>query len=144
MRVLFVTPFYAESYLMGGMATCPAEWARTLVNLGVDVDVFTTTANGRTDLDVPLGVPLEHDGTNVIYFPRIKQSGNLFVSFPLLVACKKAIPTYDIIHSIGLWTFPSIVSSCIARYSKIPYIISLHGTLMPWAYNRHGKNSRTG
>jgi len=137
MRVLFVTPFYAKSWMMGGMAKSPSLWARTLVNLGNDVDVFTTTADRPVDLNVPLGVPLEQDDIDVVYFPRIKQSGNLFVSFPLLAACKKAIPTYDVVHSVGLWTFPSIVSSYLARQFEIPYVISLHGTLMPWAYNRH-------
>lgn len=142
MRVLFVTPYYAESWQMGGMALCPAEWAQTLMSYGVDVDVITTTANGKTDLDVPLGVPIKHNGIEVTHFPRLRQSGNLFVSLPLLIGCKKAIPTYDVVHSIGLWTFPSIVSSIIAKQSRIPYCISLHGTLMPWAYNRHNMRKK--
>ena len=137
MRVLFVTPFYAESWLMGGMAIAPAEWANTLTNCGVEVDVFATSANGPADLKVPLGIPTRRDGVRVTYFPRIRKSGNLFISLPLYSACKKSIPTYDAVHSIGLWTFPSIVSSIIAKKFSIPYIISLHGMLMPWAYTRH-------
>lgn len=142
MRVLFVTPFYAESYVMGGMAIAPAQWAETLVAYGLEVDVFTTTANGSDDLDVPLGVPIEHGGVSITYFPRLRQSGNLFVSLPLLHKCQQTMATYDIVHSIGLWTFPSIISSIIARRSKIPYALSLHGMLMPWAYNRHGMRKK--
>jgi len=137
MRVLFVTPFYAESRVMGGMAVAPALWAEALVSNGITVDVFTTPANGPDDLDVPLGEPVEYNGVKVTYFPRRSETGNIFFSLPMYVACTQAIPKYDVVHSIGLWTFPSMVSSIIARRSKIPYIISLHGMLMPWAYNRH-------
>lgn len=137
MRALFVTPFYEESRAMGGMAIAPALWAQSLVSSGVDVDVFTTPANGNTDLVIPLMVPVEHKGVNVTYFPRLKRSGNLFISFPLFRATQQVISDYDVVHSIGLWTFPSIISSAIARRAKIPYILSLHGMLMPWAYSRH-------
>jgi len=138
MRVLFVTPFYRESTAMGGMAIAPALWAEALVSNGIAVDVFTTPANGPNDLHVPLGEPVEYNGVKVIYFPRRRVSGNFFFSWPMYVACRKAMPKYDVVHSIGLWTFPSIVSSIISRRSKIPYFISLHGMLMPWAYKRHG------
>lgn len=82
MRVLFVTPFYAESFTMGGMAIAPALWAQTLVSCGIEVDVFTTTANGMHDLDVPLGIPIEYNGVSVTYFPRLRLSGNIFFRCP--------------------------------------------------------------
>jgi glycosyltransferase involved in cell wall biosynthesis len=55
----------------------------------------------------------------------------------LLQACLKKIHTFDCVHSIGLWTFPSFVASAIAFHAKIPFVLSLHGGLMQWAYGRH-------
>lgn len=137
LRVLFVTPFYEPAWALGGMARASAGWASALVDQGVEVEVFTTTADANGELDVPPGVPLNRDGVTVTYFPRFRWSGNRYISLPLLDACRKKIRTFDIVHSIGLWTFPSFGSSQIASFAKVPYLVSLHGTLMDWAYGHH-------
>jgi poly(glycerol-phosphate) alpha-glucosyltransferase len=41
----------------------------------------------------------------------------------------------DIIHSHGIWTYCSIACHLYASRRKIPYIISPHGMLDPWALN---------
>ncbi len=45
MRVLFVSPFFEPAWAMGGVAKSSAGWARALVAQGIEVDVFTTTAD---------------------------------------------------------------------------------------------------
>ncbi len=119
------------------MAISPAAWASALVTLGCEVEVFTTNANAGGDLQVPIGVPVNRDGIVVTYFPRYAWSGNRFISLQLLNACQKEIPTFDCIHAVGLWTFPSVVASMLANHHRVPYILSLHGDLMEWAYRRH-------
>lgn len=122
---------------MGGMAISPHRWAKALSAQGVEVEVFTTTANGNYDLAVPVGVALKRDNLTVTYFPRYSWSGNRYVSLPLFGACRKKIRTFDCVHAVGLWTFPSAVASGIANLTKVPLILSLHGQLMQWAYGRH-------
>lgn len=139
MKVLFVTPLYEPALVYGGIVRASVDWARALSAAGVAVSVFTTAANGERDLDLPLGVPLDRDGIQVTYFPRWRRSGRGFVSPSLLRACVRATSKFDILHSIGLWAFPSLVSTWVAQWSGIPYVVSLHGMLMPWPRQHHGR-----
>lgn len=41
----------------------------------------------------------------------------------------------DLIHTHGLWMFPSILSSTWSARMRRPYIVSPHGMLDPWAIN---------
>ena len=142
MRVLFVTPFYEPAWTYGGITRASQDWAIALVNAGVEVCVFTTTANGNDELDIPAKRSIDRSGVKVTYFPRSPWSGNRFISLPLFQACTKHINEFDAVHSIGLWTFPSFISSWVARSRHIPYFVSLHGMLMPWALNHHRLKKR--
>jgi glycosyltransferase involved in cell wall biosynthesis len=39
----------------------------------------------------------------------------------------------DLVHTHGIWTFPSIATNQFRRKKGIPYVISAHGMLDPWA-----------
>lgn len=39
----------------------------------------------------------------------------------------------DVIHSHGLWMYPSVAVSKLGRLTQKPYVISPHGMLDPWA-----------
>ncbi|MEI6345358.1 MAG: glycosyltransferase [Verrucomicrobiota bacterium] len=41
----------------------------------------------------------------------------------------------DIMHTHGLWTYPSVLTHSYCSQKSIPYIISPHGMLDPWAMN---------
>lgn len=138
MRILFIAPFYEPAWRLGGMARSPSRWAHSLVDLGYSVDVLTTTADANHELDVATYVPINIDGTSVTYFPRWRWSRNMYISPDLMATCVKNITSYEIVHAVGLWTFPSVMSSWAAYKHKIPFVVSLHGTLMPWAYQHHG------
>ena len=142
MHVAFVTPFFEPAWALGGIATASAAWARALTDQGVQVSVVTTTADIGADLVVDTGVPIVQDGLSVTYFPRLRYSGNRYVSPALLGSLRKTLRSYDIVHSVGLWTFPSFASSMVADWNRIPYVISLHGMLMTWAIGHHGKRKR--
>lgn len=57
------------------------------------------------------------------------------VFFPIAHTMKKAVleSTFDILHSHGLWLYPSFVASAAQRKLRIPYVVSPHGMLEPWA-----------
>ena len=68
MRVLHVTPYFAPAYRYGGPPRSILGLCRALGDAGVDVEVFTTTANGDEPLaPAPLGVV--HEGVRARYFP---------------------------------------------------------------------------
>lgn len=48
----------------------------------------------------------------------------------------------DIIHNHGIWMYPSMVVAKLARDSSIPYIVSPHGMLDPWAVS-HSRWKKT-
>ena len=137
MRVLFVTPFYEPAWAYGGVARANVAWARALAAAGISVSVWTTTANGDRELGLPRGLPLEYNGVQVIYYPRWRWSGNGFVSPDLLQACHTKLAEYDVVHAVGLWTLPSVAATFNSRREDVPYVISLHGMLMPWALRHH-------
>ena len=71
MTILQIVPSYKPAFVYGGpiysiSALCEAQAA-----LGHTVSVFTTNANGGSNLDVPLGIVQSVNNINVTYFPRI-------------------------------------------------------------------------
>lgn len=138
LRILVVAPFFEPAWRLGGMATAAAASAYALAATGATVNVLTTSANGNCELDITTGEPQLRQGTQVTYLPRWRWSGNRYISPALYENCSKQISTYDAIYTIGLWTFPSTCASWIASRTNTPFVASTHGTLMPWAYKRHG------
>ena len=68
MRVLHITPYFAPAFAYGGPPRSIHGLCRALVRAGIDVEVFTTNANGAAQLPAaPDGV--ENDGIPVRYFP---------------------------------------------------------------------------
>src|SRR5437868_10214686 len=68
MRVLHVTPYFAPAFRYGGPPRSILGVCRALGDAGVDVEVFTTTANGDEPL-APAPEGLVYDGVRVRYFP---------------------------------------------------------------------------
>jgi len=48
----------------------------------------------------------------------------------------------DVIQSHGMWTQPNHVAACVARELGLPFIVSAHGTLEPWAWRHHSWKKR--
>ena len=57
------------------------------------------------------------------------------VLFPLINYFRKNLKKFDICYIHGLWSFPQLVVAYYARKFKIPYIVTVHGMLNPWALN---------
>ena len=68
MRVLHVTPYFAPAFRYGGPPRSILGLCRALGDAGVDVEVFTTTANGDEPL-APAPEGIVHEGVRVRYFP---------------------------------------------------------------------------
>lgn len=140
MKVLFITPHYEPAWAYGGVVKTTAEWAHAYAAAApsASVDVFTTTAGGDVELDVIANTPVKIGNITVTYFSRHPWMRRRYVSLKMFSALISNLAKYDLVHIVGLWTFGNVIAGRICRLYKIPYVVSVHGLLMPWAL-RHRK-----
>jgi glycosyltransferase involved in cell wall biosynthesis len=105
-----------------------------LQRAGVEVEVVTTTANGRDSLPPsPPGGEL-YEGVPVRYAARAfpQRFFGARVRAPLAEALARA----DVCHIHGVWNVPEWWASYLARAARVPYVISPRGMLQPEAMER--------
>jgi glycosyltransferase involved in cell wall biosynthesis len=134
-RVLHVTPYFAPAFRYGGPPRSILGLCRGLVAAGVDVEVFTTTANGNEPLPAaPQGVV--YDDVPVRYFP-LAWPRRYWRANGLRSTLRTAAATADLIHVHGLWNMTSWAGVAAARAARKPHVISPRGMLRPEAMQRH-------
>lgn len=118
-----------------------------LVKAGQDVTVLTTTANGKEELDVPIGKEMLVDGVKVYYFKRITKdhthfSPSLFwFLHKFIVKEKKGNKKNQlVIHIHAWWNLISIFSCLIAKIHGVKVILSPRGMLTNYSLNN--RNSK--
>ncbi len=139
MKILFVSPSYKPAYIYGGPAVSVTELAEALVIAGHEVTVYTTTANGREELKVPVATPVNVNGVTVYYFSR--QTGDhTHISFGLWQQLWKNATTFDTINLQSWWSLLIIGAAVICRAKRCIYIISPRGMLSAYTFqNLHGR-----
>jgi glycosyltransferase involved in cell wall biosynthesis len=135
LRVLHVTPYFAPAYRYGGPPRSILGLCRALGDAGVDVEVFTTTANGDEPLPAaPQGIV--HEGVRVRYFP-LAWPRRYWRASGLRAALRRAAADADLVHVHGLWNMTSWAGVAAARAAGKPYLVSPRGMLQPEARQRH-------
>ena len=141
MKVLWVLPFYEEAIVYGGPARSLPLLCQAVAGQGVEVSVLATNANGRGALDIPLRRPFLSAGVEVTYYPRL--TGARFALSPeLALACGRRCAGFDLVHTAGIFTFPSLVALRLAAARRVPAVLSPKGELMPWALGYKGYKKR--
>jgi len=135
LRVLHVTPYFAPAYRYGGPPRSILGLCRALGDTGVDVEVFTTTANGDTPLAAAPDGVLYQD-VRVRYFP-LTWPQRYWRARGLRSALRRAAAGADLVHIHGLWNMTSWAGVAAARAAGKPYVISPRGMLQPEARQRH-------
>jgi glycosyltransferase involved in cell wall biosynthesis len=131
MKVLHVVPSFHPAYVYGGPIRSTFELCRNLVDLGAEVRVLTTDANGLNQvLDVDKKAEVElPEGFRVRYCPRTFRHS---VSPTLL----RLLPAYmrwaDVIHLTGVYNFPTFPTLLYARSLNKPLVWSPRGALQRW------------
>jgi len=134
-RVLHVTPYFAPAFRYGGPPRSILGLCRALVDIGVDVEVFTTTANGDEGLPAaPEGIMYE--GVPARYF-ELAWPQRYWRAKGLRTALKTAATAADLVHVHGLWNMTSWAGVAAARATGTPYVVSPRGMLLPEARRRH-------
>jgi glycosyltransferase involved in cell wall biosynthesis len=132
-RILYVCPYYKPAYVYGGPVRCFSNSCEGLVELGVQVTVFTTNANGSSTLDVPLQQPMDINGVTVWYFPLTFNGLSFFYSRPLAEAVRCQVSNYDLVVNTALYGHSLIPTAKACTNACVPYVIPPHGQLFPWA-----------
>jgi glycosyltransferase involved in cell wall biosynthesis len=135
LRVLHVTPYFAPAFRYGGPPRSILGLCRSLADAGVDVEVFTTTANGPEPLP-PAAEGTTYEGVRVRYFP-IAWPKRYWRGSGLGASLGRAMADADLVHVHGLWNLTGWTAIARARAAGRPYVISPRGMLQPAAMRRH-------
>ncbi|MEK7089219.1 MAG: glycosyltransferase [Patescibacteria group bacterium] len=129
MRILHIVPSYYPAHRYGGPIQSVHNLNKELVRQGVDVTVYTTSADGPNNLEVPNGVPVDLDGVKVYYF-KLGFLRSWFYSRTLHKMLAKTAGDFDLIHITSVFLFASTLGAYYAKKFKKSYIISPRGSLM--------------
>lgn len=130
MKILIVIPAIGTVY--GGPSKSVLALAEQLCQLGCHVDLVTTQANGINQLNVPLQVWVHESYYRIQYFPYW-DIGDYKLSLPLTNWLFQHVSNYDVVHTNAVFSYPVLPAYWACQIHRIPYIITPHGMLEPWA-----------
>ncbi|MGB3405844.1 MAG: hormogonium polysaccharide biosynthesis glycosyltransferase HpsP [Microcoleaceae cyanobacterium] len=131
MRILQIIP--SISLVYGGPSQMVRGLSAALADLGVEVTILTTDANGdngQPPLAVPLNQPVDQEGYTVRYY-RCSPFRRYKFSLSLLQWLWQNASDYDLAHIHALFSPISSLSATVARSQNLPYILRPLGTLDP-------------
>jgi glycosyltransferase involved in cell wall biosynthesis len=134
-KAVHVTPYFAPAFRYGGPPQSILGLCKALSAAGVDVDVFTTTANGDEPLPrAPDGTTYE--GVHVRYFP-LAWPTRYWYAAGLGEALARTLGSADLVHVHGLWNFTGWTGIRRARAARVPYVMSPRGMFPPMTTSRN-------
>lgn len=107
--------------------------SENLAGAGIETEVYTTTANGKQELDVPVDKPIDVDGVTVTYFKRQTKDHSHY-SPQLFRKLKREAKSFDLVHVHAWWNLVSLFSCAIAIRRGVPVLLSPRGTLSPYSF----------
>jgi glycosyltransferase involved in cell wall biosynthesis len=139
LNILHITPSYKPAYIYGGTTVsisrlCEAQadylnqQKQQKDNLINKVTVYTTTANGKEELDIDINKPILVDGVEVWYFNRQTKDHTHF-SIELLKKVVKTAKNFDTIHIHSWWNTVVIFSVLICILKGVKVIVAPRGML---------------
>lgn len=130
MRVLHVIPGVAPRY--GGPSAAIFEICRSLANIGLEVMVASTDADGSGRLPVTLERTVDYQGVPAIFFPR-QWSEAFKYSRPLAQWLRRHVADFDLVHIHAVFSHASLAAASSARRAGVPYVVRPLGSLNRWA-----------
>ncbi len=140
-KVLHVIPSLSKE--KGGPTQITLEMIQALRQQGVEAEIVTTNDNGKKVLDVPLYQCVEYEQVPVWFVPRFALPLKDFIfSAALTRWLWQHIEHYDLVHTHYLFSYAPTCAAIIARWQKIPYIVTPYGMLTPWALNHQRRKKQ--
>ena len=137
LKVLVVMPCYYPALNYGGPVIAVHEMNKALIEMGIEVTVYTTNANEPGKLDVPLGKEIDVDGVKVIYFP-LSIAKKYFYAPLLSYALRKNVKDFDLVHINWLYVYTTMAAAKQCARQKVPYILTPHGMLDTFSISLKG------
>lgn len=131
-KVLQITAAYKPAYIYGGPTMSVSKLCETLAAADVDIEVLTTTANGKTELDVEPNKTVNVEGVDVTYFKRLTKDHTHFspaLFWGLKKKIKASLNSGLVVHIHAWWNLVSVFSCSIAKWYNVPVILSPRGML---------------
>jgi glycosyltransferase involved in cell wall biosynthesis len=131
MKILVVTPYLGAIY--GGTSRAIAELAQEISNCSSTiVDIIATDANGLKKLDVSLFRWLPEEHHRIQYFSCWNRN-DFIISSSMVSWLFNHIVDYDLVHTNTIFSPLVLLMHWICQFRKVPYIVTPHGMLEPWA-----------
>jgi glycosyltransferase involved in cell wall biosynthesis len=134
MRILVTASSIAPT--AGGLRTGVLAICEGLVSRGHDVTLFTTDADFETISPTSLKAKTTPRGFELVVFRAQVVRWSNIISFDLMRALKKQVPTSDLVLIHSPYQISSTVAAHYCRKHKVPYVLRPHGTLDPFLVNR--------
>ncbi|RYE35695.1 MAG: glycosyltransferase [Sphingobacteriaceae bacterium] len=137
MKILQVSASYKPAVIYGGPTMSVSKLSEELCKNGIQTEVITTLANGKTELDYPVNKLTCIENVPVRFFKRITKDHTHFspgLIKHLLKFKKTAEPT--IIHIHAWWNLVSMFACFIAQLKNIPVVLSPRGTLSSYSFQK--------
>jgi glycosyltransferase involved in cell wall biosynthesis len=134
MKILHIVPSYKPAYIYGGPIESVARLCEGLSAAGHTVHVYTTTANGKAELEVPVGKPVDVDGVQVTYFKRITKDPT-HISPALWKELYRKANEYDIVHIHSWWNILVMMAAKICLFKTTKVIVAPRGMLSQYIFN---------
>jgi len=142
LKILIIVPSYKPAYIYGGPIRSIANLCEALNAHGMDVTVFTTTANGKEELNVRRDEVMMIDGVKVIYFKR-QTKGHSHLSLDLFKRLNRDISDFDVVHIHSWWNLVAVIAAwLVLRKGKRP-IISPRGTMTSFSFTHRNKKVKS-
>ncbi len=145
MNLIQINASYKPAYIYGGPTMSVSKLAEELTKAGLALQVFTTTANGNTELVVPHNKSQIVADVKVSYFKRLTKDHTHFSPRLLwqlhktILQSKKLVTSNLVVHIHAWWNLVSIFSCLVAYLHKVPVILSPRGMLTD--YTLSNRNS---
>jgi len=136
LKILHLIPTYKPAYIYGGPIFSVSLLCENLAAAGHEVKMLTTTANGRHELDVPIGVPQNVDGVTTLYFRRWTKDHSQF-SPALIWQLWKDCRRYDVVHFHSWWNIPTLASVLICWVRGVKPVLSPRGMLSDFSFEKN-------
>jgi glycosyltransferase involved in cell wall biosynthesis len=130
LRVLHVTPYYADAWGYGGIPRVSVSLARGLARRGHDVTVVTTDAGDATARAATRAESA--DGVQIQVFPnlsnRLAYHLQFFVPLGLGAWLRRHARGLTVAHLHACHHLPGVIAARHLRAAGVPYVLSPHGT----------------
>ncbi len=136
LNILHITPSYKPAFVYGGPTISVSRLCESQAQLGHQVTVYTTTANGKTELEVPTNQNLEVDSVNVWYFRRMT-GDHTHLSPSLWWHLWKTIHQYQAVHIHSWWSFLILGVVVVCLFRGVRPVLSPRGMLSRYSFTHH-------